>query len=158
MTAAREGWTPKRVADVELLWRGGLSAGQIAIALGGGVTRNAVIGKIHRLGLKRRADTRPAAPVARRPAKVTPARTPEPVHAPPAEIPAPPPAEHRTGPVSLLELRDGECRYPIGDPGTPSFGFCGSRVHEAGASYCAKHHRLCVSDVVNVRRLARAVR
>ena len=49
------GWTEDRVGALKKLWLEGQSASQIAKALGGGVTRNAVIGKVHRLGLSGRA-------------------------------------------------------------------------------------------------------
>ena len=54
-------WTDERVELLKKLWNQGLSASQIAAELGGGVTRNAVIGKVHRLGLSGRAKTRCAA-------------------------------------------------------------------------------------------------
>jgi GcrA cell cycle regulator len=55
MNDAAVGWTDERVETLSKLWGEGLSASQIASALGGGVTRNAVIGKVHRLGLSGRA-------------------------------------------------------------------------------------------------------
>ena len=62
------GWTEDRVGALKKLWLEGQSASQIAKALGGGVTRNAVIGKVHRLGLSGRAAprrrNRPAPPSA----------------------------------------------------------------------------------------------
>jgi GcrA cell cycle regulator len=55
------GWTEDRVGALKKLWLEGQSASQIAKQLGGGVTRNAVIGKVHRLGLSgRAASARPA--------------------------------------------------------------------------------------------------
>ena len=50
------GWTEERVELLKKLWSDGLSASQIAGRLGG-ITRNAVIGKVHRLGLAGRATT-----------------------------------------------------------------------------------------------------
>ena len=61
------GWTEERVAELKKLWAEGHSASQIAKRLGS-VTRNAVIGKVHRLGLSGRAKAKPA--VAARPRKV----------------------------------------------------------------------------------------
>ena len=55
MADAVGSWTEDRVELLGRLWGEGLSASQIAAALGGGVTRNAVIGKVHRLGLAGRA-------------------------------------------------------------------------------------------------------
>ncbi|MDI6625357.1 MAG: GcrA family cell cycle regulator, partial [Brevundimonas sp.] len=56
------GWTEDRVGALKKLWLEGQSASQIAKQLGGGVTRNAVIGKVHRLGLSNRAGSEGAAP------------------------------------------------------------------------------------------------
>ena len=56
--ATSPAWTEDRVQTLTRLWRDGLSASQIARALAGGVTRNAVIGKVHRLGLSGRARQR----------------------------------------------------------------------------------------------------
>ncbi len=50
-------WTEERVELLRKLWGDGLSAAQVAAELGPGITRNAVIGKIHRLGLAERAKT-----------------------------------------------------------------------------------------------------
>ena len=60
------GWTEDRVGALKKLWLEGQSASQIAKQLGGGVTRNAVIGKVHRLGLSGRAASKRRPPVRRR--------------------------------------------------------------------------------------------
>ncbi|MFN4296773.1 MAG: GcrA family cell cycle regulator [Brevundimonas sp.] len=62
-------WTSERIALLESLWMAGKSAGQVAQAIGGGATRNAIIGKIHRLGLVRDLPTKPGRGVVVRPAK-----------------------------------------------------------------------------------------
>ena len=79
-------WTDERVELLKKLWIDGLSASQIASELGG-VTRNAVIGKVHRLSLSGRAKT-PSAPTARarKPAVAT-SRTASPAHGPAAPRP-----------------------------------------------------------------------
>src|SRR5436190_425337 len=59
------GWTEERVELLKKLWLEGLSASQIAGVLGEGVTRNAVIGKVHRLKLSGRAKPASSAPRAR---------------------------------------------------------------------------------------------
>src|ERR1700753_1247832 len=86
------GWTDERVDLLKKLWLDGLSASQIAKQLGG-VTRNAVIGKVHRLGLAgRAAPSQPSRPVfkARRPARpAAPAVVQRRVEAP-ASVPQPP--------------------------------------------------------------------
>ena len=63
-------WTDERVETLKKLWTDGLSASQIAAELGG-ITRNAVIGKVHRLGLSGRAKSPSSA--APRPRKAAPA-------------------------------------------------------------------------------------
>jgi len=138
------GWTDERVALLKKLWLEGLSASQIAKQLGG-VTRNAVIGKVHRLGLSGRAtpsQPRPAtykAPRAPRPVSATPAaprRLAEPAHQP-----QPRPQVYREeapGSATVLTLGAHMCKWPIGDPSSDSFTFCGKRAGE-GAPYCVDH-------------------
>ena len=140
------GWTDERVEMLKKLWLDGLSASQIAKQLGG-VTRNAVIGKVHRLGLSGRATpsqpARPAfkAPRAPRPAvaaapRRTPAETPAlPVVATPAFYAEEP------GSATVLTLGAHMCKWPIGDPSSNDFTFCGRRAGEDGP-YCNDHARL----------------
>lgn len=51
-------WTEEKIADLKRYYERGLSSGQIAMKLGPNFNRNAVIGKIHRLGLQRVAAER----------------------------------------------------------------------------------------------------
>jgi GcrA cell cycle regulator len=141
-------WTDERIAQLKAGWEGGKTASQIAELLGEGVTRNAVIGKAHRLGLESRPSpvkagedtvSPPAAPVA---AAVTAAPTPL---AAPAPVPmaARPVAKKpaRTGKVaktSLLDLNEKICKWPIGHPGDADFHFCG-KASQAGFPYCTEH-------------------
>src|SRR5215472_13150949 len=115
------GWTDERVATLKKLWLEGLSASQIAKQLGG-VTRNAVIGKVHRLGLSgRAAPSKPArsmfkAPRPARPATAAPSaprRIAEPVlaAAPPIRLVDEPP-----GTATVMTLGAHMCKWPIGDP------------------------------------------
>jgi GcrA cell cycle regulator len=137
------GWTDERVEVLKKLWLDGLSASQIAKQLGGGVTRNAVIGKVHRLGLSGRAA--PSQPV-RAPALRTP-RAPRPVAAAPVRrdtpsIPTPPPAPRyyvtdTPGTATVLTLGAHMCKWPIGDPSSDGFSFCGARASEG--PYCVNH-------------------
>lgn len=132
-------WTDDRVQTLARLWRDGLSASQIARDLGG-VTRNAVIGKIHRLGLSGRAT--PHLPGARRPDQRRERRARVPLKPAPRHVPAPTarplalplPA---TGSASIASVRRDQCRWPIGEPQDPSFCLCG-RPRERGA-YCGSH-------------------
>ena len=132
-------WTDERVELLKKLWADGLSASQIAAELGG-ITRNAVIGKVHRLGLSGRAKSPSSA--APRPRK---ARTVRP-HA--AGVAAADARQHRARPTTttssrsrscsriipieqrktLLQLTEQTCRWPIGDPGSADFFFCGGAV------------------------------
>jgi len=140
------GWTDERVETLKKLWLDGLSASQIAKQLGG-VTRNAVIGKVHRLGLSgRAAPSHPSrstfkAPRPPRPATAPAARTrvlePRPHHAPaprPAYVDLP-------GTATVLTLGAHMCKWPIGDPSSNDFTFCGRRAGEDGP-YCNDHARL----------------
>src|SRR6266446_3684350 len=125
-------WTDERVELLKKLWSDGLSASRIAGELGG-ITRNAVIGKVHRLGLAGRAK----APTSSMPRP----RKPRSSHAFVVyEIePEPEPIENII-PIgqrcSLLDLTEGKCRWPIGDPGQAEFFFCGGKAIE-GLPYCA---------------------
>lgn len=140
-------WTEDRVEILTKLWAEGLSASQIATKLGG-VTRNAVIGKVHRLGLSGRAKpSRPAVRRASKPAKArakTPAiaRTSKPATPVVAAPPAPPPVEAKPLPngeyATILTIRDHMCKWPIGDPTETDFRFCGRKI-KAGEPYCEAH-------------------
>ncbi|HMO28013.1 GcrA family cell cycle regulator [Enterovirga sp.] len=175
MADAATSWTDERVELLGKLWGEGLSASQIAALLGGGVTRNAVIGKVHRLGLSGRTKAGQPAPAAR-PAKARPPATapaaPEPprprilaavpvaalpaAFAPPSVPEAPPAAEAAEIPVSqrvsILELRETMCRWPLGDPQNPEFGFCGART-ATGLPYCLVHCRLAYQPASERKRL-----
>lgn len=162
-------WTEDRVATLTKLWGDGLSASQIAKQLGG-VTRNAVIGKVHRLGLSGRA--KPSKPkktqtTARRPAKPKSAprtaattqksnaaatansirstaiasatakakREPQ-----PASLDAPLEAKAlKDGSyATILTLTDHMCKWPIGDPTSDEFRFCGRKT-DPDEPYCTAH-------------------
>jgi len=142
------GWTDERVETLKKLWLDGLSASQIAKQLGG-VTRNAVIGKVHRLGLSGRATPsqpqRPTfkAPRAPRPAisaAPAPRRAIEPaIHQ--AQQPLPALTAEEPGTATVLTLGAHMCKWPIGDPSTDGFTFCGRRSGGEGP-YCNEHARI----------------
>ena len=135
-------WTDERVELLKRLWNQGLSASQIAGAIGDGVSRNAVIGKVHRLGLSGRPKDAPAV-APRPPRKEAPAQAllvrggftlAQPPM--PAAAPAPKPAADVVIPMSdrvtLLELRESMCRWPFGDPcGPTSASAAAARVRAA---------------------------
>ena len=156
-------WTDERVELLKKLWSDGLSASQIAAELGG-ITRNAVIGKVHRLGLSGRAKSPSSA--APRPRK---ARTsghmlrvsrpairgntalaydydlePEPQL---LEIPV----EQRK---TLLQLNEKTCHWPVGDPSTPDFFFCGGESAN-DQPYCTFHCRVAFQPASDRRRASR---
>ena len=147
-------WTEERIEVLKRLWADGLSASQIASRLSG-VTRNAVIGKVHRLGLAGRATTsrmhshRPRSRLGSskrgRKNRLTPLGNPafralylpeaEPYVSPLVELVIPL-AERKT----LQTLTECSCRWPIGDPQHAEFHFCGkSKV--PGLPYCEFHAR-----------------
>ncbi|WP_084397836.1 GcrA family cell cycle regulator [Henriciella aquimarina] len=148
-------WTEERVEVLKKLWAEGHSASQIAKQLGG-VTRNAVIGKVHRLGLSGRAT--PSRPVKRPPrlARPKPRVSVDGSSAsPPQQQPEPrlrrsdhtaivsalQPAPVADGEAAtILTLRDSMCKWPIGDPADPKFAFCG-RKSDCGP-YCAEHAKI----------------
>lgn len=137
-------WTDERVATLKKLWLDGLSASQIAKQLGG-TTRNAVIGKVHRLGLAERG--LPSAPRL----GARPARKPRPVQVarPRPAVAAAPRARVSSircetvslpGTVaSVADLGAGCCKWPIGDVDKDDFAFCG---RAAAGIYCVEHARV----------------
>ncbi|MDR3507014.1 MAG: GcrA family cell cycle regulator [Caulobacteraceae bacterium] len=141
------GWTDERVESLKKLWLDGLSASQIAKQLGG-VTRNAVIGKVHRLGLSgRAAPSQPARPVFKAPRPPRPAATTQPaqrrveVVQPQAPTPAPVVYVEEPGSATVLTLGAHMCKWPIGDPSADGFTFCGRRTGPDGP-YCGEHARV----------------
>ena len=146
-------WTDERVTTLKKLWLDGLSASQIAKQLGG-VTRNAVIGKVHRLGLSgRAAPSQPARPAFKAPRPARPAATTMPsaprrvVAAEPAALPAvaqqpsvPAFRAEEPGSATVLTLGAHMCKWPIGEPSTDGFTFCGRRSSEG--PYCGEHARI----------------
>jgi GcrA cell cycle regulator len=150
-------WTDERVEQLKKLWQDGLSASQIAGRIGG-VTRNAVIGKVHRLGLAGRATTSrmkshrprrlppptrtrvPQKPSRFNPAPISPLRdlyrAEAEVWTPPVEDVVIPLHERKT----LNQLTDTCCRWPIGDPQLADFHFC-ARKKVPGLPYCETHAR-----------------
>jgi GcrA cell cycle regulator len=149
ITMTTETWTLERVEQLRTCVNAGLTCSQIANQIG--VSRNAVIGKIHRLGL---APGRPAAgPARERPPRVRPPRCHQRRHlrvvvsdAPRIANPAALATIERAAiesaqPCSLLELAQNKCRWPISDPGEADFAFCGNDSI-GSLSYCSGHARM----------------
>lgn len=159
-------WTDETVALLRSLWAEGLSASRIAGRIGG-VTRNAVIGKVHRLGLTksdngaqkfRSTPARPK-PTGRRSKSPEMGRVVSAAHlmviepyttGPEIVIPA----HERKG---VLDLEDCDCRWPIGDPQHADFHFCG-KTKVAGLPYCEHHARRAYTDPSPAGRVTRASR
>ena len=153
-------WTDERVATLSKLWADGLSASQIAAELGG-VTRNAVIGKVHRLGLSGRA--KPANTSSKRPKAIRrsynakprsagrdtlPARanTGIPARTVITDIEKPEPLK-----LQLVDLTEKTCKWPYGDPATDDFFFCGHPTKE-DSPYCDYCSRLAYQQASDRRR------
>jgi GcrA cell cycle regulator len=133
-------WTPERVETLRRLWLDGEAASIIADRLGE-VTRNAVIGKVHRLGLPGRAATkrqpRRTSPRRDRAGRVVMRRPAQPVRGRPA-LPLDLPPAPAALMLSVAQLTEATCLWPVGDPRLPGFGFCGAP--RAGRQpYCAHH-------------------
>jgi GcrA cell cycle regulator len=161
-------WTDERVENLKKLWQEGLSASQIAGRLGG-VTRNAVIGKVHRLGLAGRATT--SRPKMHRPRRATAASTQKRIAAKPRFAQAGNTAfralyqgdtETYTPAVEELVIPEKErkyittltencCRWPIGDPQHADFHFCG-KGKVTGLPYCEFHARRAFQPPQSRRR------
>jgi GcrA cell cycle regulator len=158
-------WTDERVDLLKKLWGEGLSASQIAAELGG-ITRNAVIGKVHRLGLSGRAKT-PAssAPRQRKARQPHMLRVARPAvrgntalahaYAYDIDVEAEPEPIENIIPMgqrrTLLELKEDTCRWPIGDPAGPDFFFCGGKP-VTGLPYCSYHCRIAYQPASERRR------
>ena len=166
-------WTDERVEILTKMWAEGNSASKIAKELGG-VTRNAVIGKVHRLGLSNRATTSTSnksepksksatknGSKAKQKARKIEVTEPKSDNVTslrrqiiPAGQPLPPqPSANEISPealarvsevekkakkLSLLELTEKTCKWPVGDPATEDFWFCGLAT-QSGKPYCEAH-------------------
>jgi GcrA cell cycle regulator len=163
------GWTEDRVGALKKLWLEGQSASQIAKQLGGGVTRNAVIGKVHRLGLSGRAAPSQPARATFRPSRPRPAAQPTQAPSAPRRIEAvqprtvsapsvPAPMPDLPGTATVMTLGAHMCKWPIGDPSSTEFSFCGRRASEG--VYCVEHARVAYQPQVKrgATDLARSLR
>ncbi len=129
-------WTPDRVARLRTLWKEGRSAAEISRDLQNGISRSAVLGKVHRLGLSLDRENAP------RPGPATPASharvqglEPRPSRLPPQALPASEPEVR--GDASILSVRNGDCRWPIGDPRDQGFSLCGCPATRG--AFCDRH-------------------
>lgn len=148
------GWTPDRVDTLKRLWLDGLSYSQIARQLGG-TSRNALIGKINRMGMSYRATPadpqhvfRTARPRPPRPPKAALKAPKAPayivlgrLHEGKPATPLPPLREITLSvePRHWLTRKFGECAWPVSGEGAATLSCC---APSSGATYCAAHHRL----------------
>lgn len=132
-------WTDERVALLKQLWGEGKTAAQIAKELGNGVTRNAVIGKAHRLKLSGRVSPiqqNEKTPVAKK--EQTPQQPIKKIIA--GNSNTKPPKTSKNG-VKLADLKEKMCRWPVGDPREADFHFCGENAIP-GLPYCETHAKI----------------
>jgi len=138
-------WTDEAVEELRRMWDRGMTTGQIAKALN--VTKNSIIGKVHRLCLTARPspikkvsekkEKKPvASPKASKPTKV------KVIQEKPAKdcresVKEPAPLVEETN-IPLVKLDNHTCRWPLGDPRDDDFCFCGKRV-KTGQTYCEEH-------------------
>lgn len=160
-------WTEKMVEDLKVFWKQGLTTGEIGKRLG--VSKNSIVGKVHRLQLDARPSpikkkdeiaeekapatpkaenknctkAKPAvkntAPAAEEKAPAAPVKAKEPAK---AFAPKPTaPAKSYNGNAKLTDLDNHTCRWPIGDPKDENFHFCGRKIR-MGQTYCEEHAAL----------------
>ena len=148
-------WTDDRVSTLKKLWGDGHTAAEIAKKLGG-VTRNAVIGKAHRLKLSNRVspiqqNKKPANKNVERKVvgKIKVASSVAKAPTPPV-IQAEPTISGKL--YSLLELKPRQCRWPSGDPKEEAFGFCGEKTI-SGIPYCEEHAKVAYQAATRNRIL-----
>lgn len=162
-------WTDQQIQTLKQMWGNGYSANDIAKNLGGSVTRNAVIGKAHRLKLsaglsasgrttveptsktrgvvmasitkisKRRTALRAMPPIHQSEAPARATVIPDPILRP-IEI------VRRSEGIPVTKAGERHCRWPIGDPRSPDFRFCGCETQE-GLPYCTHHARIAYQTV-----------
>lgn len=177
-------WTDERIELLRKLWSDGLSASQIAGELGQ-ITRNAVIGKVHRLGLAGRAKASTSS-VARPARKLSTHRVGVSGVAGAASGPIARPVMRgntalkvvslpqddayavvqeldedvvipMSQRVTIMELREGMCKWPMGDPSSTEFRYCGAQGDGGGGPYCAYHARAAYQPPADRRRHDRRV-
>lgn len=153
-------WSDETVVTLKKLWAEGVSASRIAAALDPAkkLSRNAVIGKIHRLNLSGR--TTKYRHKADRPARrqAEPRRSPHqpiPVYRGPTHMPADLPTQHAddVARVSLMDLEPHHCRWPVGEP---TQGFCGC-TKQPGSSYCKAHFERSTSNNIKPHTWAHTI-
>ena len=142
-------WTYERVEKLRQLWEEGLTASRIASELGG-VTRNAVIGKAHRLGLSGRMASKKSSggiSIIRK----------KRINIPRSQkiIDVSPDIDEPMNPTPFQDIKDGLCRWPLGEPEDIDFKFCGRNTKE-GVVYCQSHYKQAYQPLSKVRERRKA--
>ena len=137
-------WTHERIEQLKKLWEAGYTASNIATELGG-ITRNAVIGKAHRLGLsgrmKSKSEVSSVSIVRKRKMPVN-------KNSKIIELTT---SVEPMNPTSFADIKDGLCRWPLGEPEDLDFKFCGRKCAE-GTIYCTEHHSLAYQPLNQTRQ------
>ena len=131
-------WTNEKIELLKKLWDEGLTASRIAHEIGD-MTRNAVIGKAHRLGLSGRMQSKSknsSISIVRK-------KKNSPYNKKIIEISSQ--VDEPMNPTPFLDIKDGMCRWPLGEPGENDFKFCGQEIFP-GRPYCDKHSLLAYTN------------
>lgn len=158
-------WTPDLIKELKRLWNKGLTTVEIGNRIG--MSKNAVVGKAHRLGLEGRpspikrdkkkehvvaAPTSKKAPIAKK-EKVTATSSilpPEPAFEPEPIVEKAVSKKKKHKGVQLVDLKPNSCRWPEGDPKDPDFCFCGQEC-APGKIYCEEHCAIAYSGVFKAK-------
>ena len=142
-------WTYERVEKLRQLWEEGLTASRIATELGD-VTRNAVIGKAHRLGLSGRMVSKKSnsgiSIIRKKRVNISQSQK---------VIDISPIIDEPMNPIVFQDIRDGLCRWPLGEPEDINFKFCGRNTKE-GIVYCQSHYKQAYQPLSKVRERRKA--
>ena len=165
-------WTDERIALLKKMWKDGKSAADIAKTLAKGVTRNAVIGKAHRMGLSGRPSPIKKTPEVPKKAAVAKKEVKEVKEVKKPVVPVVSGVKHNPlvrevteprkfvkeeippgGGVALIDLSERMCKWPIGDPREDDFTFCGRNIRQ-GTPYCPDHATMAYQSSSRTRAAA----
>jgi GcrA cell cycle regulator len=175
------GWTEQQIQMLKEMWGNGYSASEIAGRIGGGLSRNAIIGKAHRLKLSAglsAAKIGPAAghrvPAAQNMSANVKSSRKRVMLRPLPVLPVPPSTTvtkivskesfrsldsingiKRSEGVAVTRAGERQCRWPVGDPRSPDFRFCGCQVYES-LPYCIDHARVAYQSMGRKHRSSEA--
>lgn len=154
-------WNDENTAELKKLWGMGLSAGVISQRMSG-FSRNAIIGKVHRLGLPGRAT-----PIGRFRTKSVRTKSRRPLARPQIDrmkaeklvlpkptlnvVPLPPEPPKPSKLFKLVDMESDQCRFMYGDPKSSDSGFCGCKT-ATGSSYCTYHAQICTNAMQPKKR------